>query len=100
MRTVFSGAVILLGIAFAGGAAFAGDDDSGAMGQLQDATSGNQTLQQTYGDQGHDESCPSACPSGNATVPEPPPPTPVTGGNNNSDTSGDTEAPEPPGDQN
>lgn len=94
MRTVLPGAVILLGIAFAGGAAFAGDDDSGAMGQLQNATSGNQTLQQTYGDQGHDESCPDACPSGNANVPEPPPPTPVdtdksNSNNDNNDTSND-----------
>ncbi len=77
MRIVLSAAVLLLGMTFCGGAAFAADDNTGAMGQLQNATSGNQTLEQTYGDQGHDESCPDACPTGNANVPDVPPPTPV-----------------------
>jgi len=93
MRIVLPAVALLFGMTIAGGATFA-DDDSGAMGQLQNATSGNQTLQQTYGDQGHDESCPSACPTGNANVPEPPPPTPVdtdksNSNNDNNDTSSD-----------
>jgi len=93
MRVVLPAVATLLGMTFACGAAFA-DDDSGAMGQLQNATSGNQTLQQTYGDQSHDESCPSACPTGNANVPEPPPPTPVdtdksNSNNDNNDTPND-----------
>jgi hypothetical protein len=75
--------VLVFGIALSCGPAFADGDGTGAMGQLDNATSGNQTLQQTYGDQGHDEKCPEACPSGNANVPEPPPPTPVDNGNGN-----------------
>ena len=52
------------------------DNSGGAYGQLQDATSGHQTLEQTYGDNGHDESCPEACPSGTGEPPDPPPPEP------------------------
>jgi hypothetical protein len=74
---------LLFGIALSCGPAFADGDSGGAMGQLENATSGNQTLQQTYGDQGHDESCPEACPTGTGNVPEPPPPTPVDSGNGN-----------------
>ena len=89
MRIVLSAAVFLLGMTFCGTAAFADGDDTGAMGQLQNATSGNQTLQQTYGDQGHDESCPDACPTGNANVPDVPPPTPVDTGNSSDNSSDD-----------
>ncbi len=70
--------VLLFVIALSCGPAFA---EGGAMGQLEGATSGNQTLQQTYGDQGHGESCPDACPTGTGDAPEPPPPTPVDSGN-------------------
>jgi hypothetical protein len=78
MRVVLSSVALVFGLALSCGTAVAGDDDSsGAMQQLQNATSGNQTLEQTYGDQGHGESCPDACPSGNTNVPDPPPPTPV-----------------------
>ena len=74
MRFVFG--VVLLGAALCF-PAFA--QDGGALGQLEDATSGHQTLSQTYGDQGHDESCPEACPDGgDINVPDPPPPSPDT----------------------
>jgi len=76
MRLVFP-AVLMIGLC-AGSACAQSDDQTGAYGQLQNATSGNQTLQQTYGDTGHDESCPSACPSGNTNVPDPGPPQPDT----------------------
>jgi len=80
--------VLLFGIALSCGPAFAGDDDdTSAIQQLQNATSGDQTLSQTYGDDGHGESCPDACPTGNTDVPEPPAPTPVDTGNG-SDNSG------------
>jgi hypothetical protein len=79
MRNVLP--VLLFGIVLSCGPAFADGDGTGAMGQLQGATSGNQTLQQTYGDQGHDEKCPDACPTGSGDVPDVPPPTPVDSGN-------------------
>jgi hypothetical protein len=69
--------VLLFGIALSCGPAFADDGNTSAIDQLGAATSGNQTLEQTYGDQGHDETCPEACPTGDVDVPEPPPPTPV-----------------------
>ena len=71
---------LLFGIALSCGPALADGNDGGAMGQLDNATSGNQPLQQTYGDQGHDESCPDACPTGSGDVPDVPPPTPVDSG--------------------
>ncbi len=71
---------LLLGLAFSCGSAIADDNDTSAIQQLQNATSGDQTLSQTYGDEGHGESCPEACPTGNIDVPEPPPPTPVDNG--------------------
>ena len=52
--------------------------DDGAMGQLENATNGHQTLEQTYGDSQKGEKCPEACPDGGSTnVPEPPPPKPA-----------------------
>jgi hypothetical protein len=66
-----------IGILLCSASAFADDNQGGAMGQLQNATSGNQTLSQTYGDTSKPEKCPEACPSGNTNVPEPPPPQPA-----------------------
>jgi hypothetical protein len=56
--------------------------DGGALGQLENATSGNQTLSQTYGDTDRDPGCPDSCPSGtnSGDAPEPPPPSPADGG--------------------
>jgi len=80
----------LLFVGLCAGSAAAQSDEGGAYGQLQNATSGNQTLQQTYGDTGHDESCPDACPSGNANVPDPGPPQPddSSGGSDSNDSGG------------
>jgi hypothetical protein len=77
---------VLFGLALCAGSAAAQSDDGGAMGQLENATSGNQTLDQTYGDNGDgDIGCPDACPTGGDTnVPEPPPPTPVDTGSDDS----------------
>lgn len=77
MRIVLSGAALVLGIALSCGAAFADDDNTSAIQQLQNATSGDQTLSQTYGDNGHGESCPDACPTGNTDVPDASPPAPA-----------------------
>lgn len=75
MRLLLSATI---GVLLCAAPALAQDNSGGAMGQLENATSGNQTLEQTYGDQGHDEQCPEACPDGgDINVPEPPPPTPV-----------------------
>jgi hypothetical protein len=75
MRILFSVALVTV-LALAWGPALA--QDGGAMGQLEDATSGNQTLTQTYGDLSPSETCPEACPDGGDTnVPEPSPPEPV-----------------------
>jgi hypothetical protein len=87
MRFVVSAAALLLGIGFVCAPTFADDGNTSAIDQLGAATSGDQTLSQTYGDQGHDESCPEACPTGDVNVPEPPPPTPVDSGNDNSGNS-------------
>jgi hypothetical protein len=75
MRTLILAAAALL--VFAGPAVAA--DDGGAMGQLENATSGHQTLSQTYGDTDRDPGCPDSCPNGAdaGTPPEPPAPTPV-----------------------
>jgi len=54
--------VLVFGIALSCGPAFADGDGTGAMGQLDNATSGNQTLQQTYGDQGPRREMPEALP--------------------------------------
>lgn len=78
MRVTCMAAAALL-ITLGSGPALGQDDNAGgAYGQLQNATSGNQTLSQTYGDDGHGESCPEACPSGTGEPPEPPPPQPDT----------------------
>ena len=75
MRILFSVAFVTV-LALAWGPALA--QDGGAMGQLEDATSGNQTLTQTYGDNSPSETCPDACPDGGDTnIPEPSPPEPV-----------------------
>lgn len=67
--------------AFALAAPVSADDENqgGALGQLQDATSGTQTLDQTYGDSTHGPGCPDACPNGAdaGTPPDPPPPSPA-----------------------
>ena len=87
MRILFP---VLFGLALCAGSATA-QSDGGAMGQLEDATSGHQPLNQTYGDTDRDPGCPTSCPDGGDTnVPEPPPPTPVDTGSdqNSSDDSG------------
>jgi hypothetical protein len=89
MRRILSGTAFCVAFAALSVPAFAGDDDSGtAMQQLQNATSGHQTLSTTYGDNGKGETCPNACPDGSnaGNVPEPPPPTPV--GNTSDDPNG------------
>lgn len=60
------------------------ENQGGAMGQLENATSGHQDLDQTYGDSNHSPGCPDACPTNDSAgnVPEPPPPTPVDDGQN------------------
>jgi hypothetical protein len=74
MRILLS-AALAAGLAFAWAPAYA---DDGAMGQLENATSGNQTLQQTYGDNSPSETCPEACPDGgDINVPDPGEPQPV-----------------------
>lgn len=85
MRMVLSGSALFVALALCCAPAFAGDSDEGdAMQQLDNATSGHQTLQQTYGDLSPSETCPSACPDGGTTnIPEPPPPTPADTGNDN-----------------
>jgi len=57
--------------------------DGGALGQLENATSGNQTLSQTYGDTSKPDSCPDACPSGTSSgdAPDPGTPQPVDSDN-------------------
>jgi hypothetical protein len=50
--------------------------DGGALGQLENATSGNQTLSQTYGDTDRDPGCPDSCPSGTSSGDAPDPGTP------------------------
>jgi len=91
MRCVLPAA---LAIALCAGSAAAQSDDSGAYGQLQNATSGNQTLDQTYGDSDHGPGCPDACPTGNANVPDPGPPQPDDSANQNggSDDSGSSDS--------
>ena len=88
MRILFP---VLFGLALCAGSATAQSDDSGAMGQLENATSGHQTLNQTYGDTDRDPGCPDSCPDGGDTnVPDANPPQPVDSGSdqNSSDDSG------------
>lgn len=91
MRVALPAAVLLLGIVC--GPAFADGDDSSAMQQLQDATSGSQPTGQTF-DGCNGPCAPSdAYPQGDVNVPEPSPPEPVdtdnTNSNGDADTSGD-----------
>lgn len=82
MRVLILAAASLLALAIP--AAADDENQGGAMGQLQNATSGHQTLSQTYGDSdGHGEQCPEACPNGAdaGTPPEPPPPSPADDNN-------------------
>jgi len=71
MRCVLSAVFVL---ALGAVPALAQGDPDGAYGQLQNATSGNQTLDQTYGDSNHGPGCPDACPTANTNVPDPGPP--------------------------
>lgn len=70
---------ILLGTA----PALAQDESGSAYQQLQNATSGHQTLEQTYGDSQKGEKCPEACPdAGDTNVPDASPPQPVDDSSN------------------
>ncbi len=82
MRVLILAAASLLVLAIP--AAADDENQGGAFGQLQNATSGNQTLSQTYGDNGKDEQCPRDCPNGNSAgnVPDPSPPSPANDENN------------------
>jgi len=81
---------VLFGLALCAGSAAAQSDEGGAMGQLDNATSGNQTLDQTYGDSGdRDIGCPTACPSGGGDVPDANPPAPVDSGSGDDQKSSD-----------
>jgi hypothetical protein len=71
---------LLFGLVLCAGSAIA--DEGGAMGQLENATSGNQTLDQTYGDSDHGPGCPDACPTGGGDVPDANPPAPVDDSSN------------------
>lgn len=82
MRLVLS-ALFLIGLC--AGSAAGEDNEGGAFGQLQDATSGTQTLGQTYGDSTHGPGCPDECPTGDADVPDASPPAPA-------DDSGDSDS--------
>jgi hypothetical protein len=87
MRILFP---VLFGLALCAGSATAqSDDQGGAMGQLENATSGHQTLDQTYGDSTHGPGCPDECPTGNTNVPDASPPAPVDSGSGDDQKSRD-----------
>ena len=81
---------VLFGLALCAGSATAQSEEGGAMGQLENATSGHQTLSQTYGDTDRDPGCPDSCPTGNTDIPDANPPAPVDTGSDqkSSDDSG------------
>ncbi len=82
--------VLLLGIALSCAPAFAEDNDSSAMQQLQDATSGTQPTGQTF-DGCNGPCAPSdAYPQGDVNVPDPGPSAPV---DTNNDSSQDDNGP-------
>jgi hypothetical protein len=79
---------VLCVLALCAGSATA-QSEGDAYGQLEDATSGHQTLSQTYGDTDRDPGCPTSCPDGGDTnVPDASPPAPVDQDSNSGDSGG------------